>query len=141
MENASTFRTLCRENGWKCTPQRLAVYEYVCTLPDHPSVDEVRDAVRKTIPTITRESVYRILNEFSGAGILYRMDQIDNAHYDADAAPHGHLVCEKCGAVVDFPLKRMPEIPDCVEKKHVRHIEVRMTWICPRCAGKKDGDL
>ena len=137
MTNADEFRAVCKAQHWKCTPQRLAVYHYMHGNSRHPSVDDVWTFVRKRIPSITRESVYRILNEFSAAGIVSRMDMIDNAHYDVNVTPHGHLVCEKCGGVTDFPLDALPKPPRGVPKENIRNIEVRMIWLCPVCAGKE----
>ena len=53
------FMEICREAGWKCTSQRLAVYDFLQDNLTHPDVDTVWHAVRSHLPAITRESVYR----------------------------------------------------------------------------------
>lgn len=93
-ETHAEFRNICRKTGWKCTSQRLAVYGFLRGNHTHPDVDTVWGAVRNSLPTITRESVYRILNEFSEAGVIGRLDHIDNARYDSRVDAHGHLICE-----------------------------------------------
>ncbi len=137
MDNAKKdmFTALCRRFNWKCTPQRLAVYDCVHNNRMHPDVDTVWQQVRLQLPTVTRESVYRILNEFAGHGLIWRLDNISSARYDSNPAPHGHFICENCGNISDFPLSGKPEkfsgsteIPGTV-----RHMEVRFTGLCPEC--------
>ncbi len=129
------FTALCKRFNWKCTPQRLAVYNCIHDNRRHPDVDMIWHEVKSQLPTVTRESVYRILNEFAGHGVIWRLDTISSARYDSNPAPHGHFICESCGAIEDFPLNGNPEnfsgignIPG-----SVRHMEVRFTGLCPEC--------
>lgn len=66
---SDAFPAFCREHGLKCTAQRLAVFNTVRLSRWHPSVDETLAEVRKTVPTVARDSVYRILNEFATWGL------------------------------------------------------------------------
>ena len=106
------FQAICRRNGWKCTSQRLAVYEFVHENYTHPGVDDVWRHVRQSLPAVTRESVYRILNELAG---------------------QGHFICEICGEITDFAFPEgalAPADPPCGE---VRHIELRLSGVCGKC--------
>lgn len=125
--------TLCREIGWKCTAQRLAVYEFLNGNLAHPDVDSVWNAVRGSLPTITRESVYRILNEFAEKGIIRRLDHIDNARYDSRTEPHGHFICESCGAISDFEWPQGAPLPLESLPKTIHHMEMRLVGVCARC--------
>ena len=53
------FKKLCSVHQYKCTAQRFAVYAYILGNKEHPDVDDVLKCVRKRIPSITRESVFR----------------------------------------------------------------------------------
>lgn len=127
------FSTICRENGWKCTSQRLAVYDFICGNLTHPGVDEVWNHIRKNLPSVTRESVYRILNELAEYGILHRVDHIDRARYDSQTVPHGHFICEKCGVITDFSLPAGVTFPADTVAGKPRHIELRISGICNKC--------
>lgn len=129
----SEFLKICRETGWKCTAQRLAVYGFLNGNGTHPDVDTVLSALRKTLPTISRESVYRILNEFSEHGIIARMDHIDNARYDARTEAHGHFICEKCGDITDFDWPEGAVIPRDALPEKLSHMEIRIVGLCRRC--------
>ncbi|MCR5413505.1 MAG: transcriptional repressor [Kiritimatiellae bacterium] len=127
------FPAFCRERGLKCTAQRMAVFAAVRESESHPSVDDTLAAVRKTVPTVTRDSVYRILNEFSSLGLLARLDALQAARYDTRMGPHAHFICEECGAVFDYPIGAAPAIPDGMPSVR-RHVELRVTGLCDRCA-------
>ncbi len=127
------FMEICRKTGWKCTSQRLAVYDFLKDNFNHPDVDSVWQAVRRTLPAITRESVYRILNEFAENGIISRLDHIDNARYDYRTGPHGHFICEKCGKIMDFSWPEGAELPPGMANASVKHMEIRLVGVCRDC--------
>ena len=128
------FSELCRAVGWKCTPQRLAVYKYVNGNLSHPDVDTVWAEVRTSLPTITRESVYRILNEFSEKGIIRRLDHIDNARYDSRTDAHGHFICTKCGKISDFDWPEGATFSEGARSGKVIHMELRLVGLCRECS-------
>lgn len=133
MELVQNFSALCRANGWKRTPQRMAVFRCMDQNRQHPSVDQVWQQVRCEIPSISRESVYRILNEFAQAGVICRLDQFEQARYDAETGNHGHFICTVCKAITDFPLMEPVKVPPEIEPGGVCHIELRLAGICPDC--------
>ncbi len=133
-EKHDEFLKICRSNGWKCTAQRLAVYDFLQDNLTHPDVDTVWGAIRKHLPTITRESVYRILNEFSAKGIIGRLDHIDNARYDCRLGAHGHFICENCGNISDFDWPESAILPPEVLSGCVNHMEIRLVGVCGECS-------
>jgi len=129
------FRAFCRDHGLKCTVQRLYVFKYLRGVRNHPSVDETLNRVREDVPTITRDSVYRILNEFAALGIISRLDALSAARYDTCVGPHAHFICEVCGKVTDYPLPSGLELPSGMPcERH--HLELRVTGICDKCQKK-----
>lgn len=128
-----TFPAFCRERRIKCTAQRLAVFVAVRRAKGcHPSVDGIWEAVKKSVPTVTRESVYRILNEFDALGLVARLDSLSAARYDTSCEPHAHFICEVCGSVTDHRLPADFALPDGI-RGELRHLELRVTGICDKC--------
>ena len=127
------FQEICRQQRWKCTAQRLAVFAYVHDNDDHPDVDDVWREVKGTLPSVTRESIYRILNEFTDHGLLQRLDHVASARYDCQVGPHGHFLCTRCGQIQDFPLPEPIAVPSGTISGDVEHLELRLTGICERC--------
>ena len=128
-----TFPAFCRERGLKCTAQRIAVLAAVLrVMGRHPSVDGIWEAVKKSIPTVARESVYRILNEFDALGIVARLDSLSAARYDTSCEPPAHFICEVCGSVTDHRLSADFALPDGI-RGELHHLELRVTGICDKC--------
>lgn len=129
----SEFCSLCRKAGWKCTPQRFSVYKFLKDNLSHPDVDSVWSAVKKVHPSITRESVYRILNEQAEFGTIRRLDHIDNARYDSRTEAHGHFICSKCGKIYDFDWPEGQDLPEEMISGNITHMEIRLIGICKKC--------
>ena len=132
------FVEICHQVGWKCTAQRLAIYNFLDENHMHPNVDAVWQGVKLTLPTITRESVYRILNEFTAKGIASRLDHIDSARYDSRTLPHGHFICEKCGGITDFDLTDGTGLPEVKVAGKINHPEFRAVGVCEQCLKEID---
>jgi len=130
------FPAFCRAHGLKCTAQRMAVFDAVRLSTRHPSVDETWETVKKQIVTITRDSVYRILNEFAALGLLTRLDALSAARYDTWMGPHAHFICEACGAIVDYPLPEGLSLPTGMPRER-HHIELRVSGLCGKCGKRK----
>jgi Fur family peroxide stress response transcriptional regulator len=134
------FRGLCRQVGFKVTTPRLVIYRYLKDNKEHPGVDRVWEAVRKDLPTISRESVYRILNDFASQGIISILDRADVvARYDANTKRHDHFYCEKCGRFFDFEIKELPMLVDAKVRSlgKIERAEVRVRGICNECLAKE----
>ncbi len=127
------FKEICRKNEWKCTPQRLAVYDFIYENYTHPDVDVVWGKVKAILPSVARESIYRILNEFAAHGLIHRLDHIDHARYDGQIGPHGHFLCTHCGEIQDFPFSDTAGVPNNDQFGDIEHLELRLTGICKHC--------
>ncbi|MBQ9729322.1 MAG: transcriptional repressor [Clostridia bacterium] len=83
------------------TKQKSAIYEALCTL-DHPTATEVYGYVHERQPSISRATVFRVLNGFSSAGKALELRVAGkDVRYDYNVAPHYHAHCEGCGKVAD----------------------------------------
>jgi len=132
---SNDFPAYCREHGLKCTPQRLAVFAALRGEMGHPSVDEIWATVKKTVPTVTRDSVYRILNDFAAIGLIARLDALSAARYDTCLGPHAHFICEVCESVTDYSLTAALPIPGGMPREQ-HHLELRVTGFCDNCVKK-----
>ena len=104
-------------------------------------MDEILATVKKTVPTVTRDSVYRILNDFAAIGLIARLDALSAARYDTSLGPHAHFICRICGAVSDInwlelPADTLSEVEQQTGSK-VEDCRIAVTGVCADCA-KKD---
>ncbi len=131
------LETLCRAQGLSLTPQRRALLDALARRKDHPTADQLYDALQKTVKGLSRTTVYRTLETFANIGLILKVSsQQAKARFDADTSRHHHISCVQCGAVADLidPGFDLPELPD----KHpsgfrIYDYAITFTGLCPRC--------
>ena len=64
------FASAHRESGLPVTLQRRAVFEAILERVDHPTADQVYEAVQARLPQISRMTVYRILATLVWLGLI-----------------------------------------------------------------------
>jgi len=91
-----------RQHHLPVTAQRLAVLWAVSHHP-HATADEITVGARALLGTISRQSVYNVLNVLTDKGIIRRIQPADSpARYeDRVGDNHHHLVCRACGQTED----------------------------------------
>lgn len=98
--------------GFKRTPQRLAILEYLEGNRSHPSAEEVYQAVGRRNPSMSFATVYNTLNTLVGSGALRALNiDPERKRYDPDTSMHHHLLCVACGKIVDLPDSIPVEVP------------------------------
>src|SRR5262245_53848281 len=90
--------------GWRCTPQRRAVYEVLARADHHPTAEDVHRGVRAELPHISLATVYKALEALVACGLATRLTSGDGsssapARYDARADRHYHARCLRTGSV------------------------------------------
>lgn len=91
-----------REKGLKVTPQRLSIYGILMDTKEHPSAETVYGEIKKRMPTISFNTVYKTLGSLEESGLIKKL-VVEENHYrfDADTSPHAHLLCVKCNKLED----------------------------------------
>jgi len=100
--------------GWRCTPQRAAVYDQLCLADHHPTAEEVCVGVRRSIPNISLATVYKALEALVASGLAAKISPggDGSARYDARGDHHYHLRDLRSGAVHDLPTEFDPTLID-----------------------------
>ena len=98
-----SFEDLCRDNGLKITPQRVAVYKALVSTDTHPTAEEVHRMVRRDIRNISLDTVNRTLLTLAEIGAAFQVEGTGQPRrYDGGLEDHQHFRCIKCGKVIDF---------------------------------------
>jgi Fur family peroxide stress response transcriptional regulator len=102
MKNQQLIAKL-REKGFRVTPQRLAICEFVVSSKEHPTVDQVYQVVQKKHPTLSLATVYQTLHLLTEIGMLQELGFSDGiSRYDPNSSPHINIVCRNCGKIQDY---------------------------------------
>lgn len=91
-----------RENGYKVTPQRLAVYEVINGNKTHPNTEAIYKELHPKYPYMSLATVYKTMEIFTKIGVVQVLQCEEDAHrYDFNTKPHAHIRCTKCNKVMD----------------------------------------
>lgn len=119
------------------TVQHGIVLDALCTLANHPTADQVYDLVHLEYPSISKATVYRVLNKLVDEGMAARV-RINNGadRFDHQAFPHFHSRCSCCGKVDDVLLDLPANLCDIAAQSSgytVQSFELQFDGICPAC--------
>ncbi|HVZ79839.1 MAG TPA: transcriptional repressor [bacterium] len=140
-EKLQRFEELCREQGLPLTSQRQVILETLAGRVDHPTADQVFEAVEGRLPGLSRTTVYRVLETLVRLGIVHKASHLGSAaRYDPNTERHHHLTCLQCHKVVDLEEDRVRELrlpPASGKGFEVVDYSVHFKGYCPDCAGKR----
>ena len=92
-----------RDRGIAVTPQRLAVMGSLQNRRDHPTAENIYHEVRRQLPAISFNTVYKTLEILCQQGMVIKVNPLHEvARYDGETGPHAHLICRQCHRIVDF---------------------------------------
>lgn len=103
----------------------------------HMTAEQIFLWVKRREPGIVLATVYNNLNRLCQEGVIRRISipgQPDR--YDKTAAPHDHLICDRCGQLADVVF---PDFLRELETKlhiHLNSYELNIHYICPDCQQK-----
>jgi len=131
-----------RARGLKVTPQRQAIFRVLHGEQTHPTAESVYEAVSRSMPTISLRTVYQTLNDLASMGEVQNLELgTGSARFDPNVDAHHHLVCERCGRVVDvYADASRVTVP--TPQRHgftISSTEVVFRGTCPDCK-RKDGN-
>ena len=85
------------------THQRRIVLNAVVERSDHPTADEICEDVRRTLPDISRTTVYRVLQLLVDLGLVTKISHPGaTIRFDANTGLHHHLICLRCNKLIDL---------------------------------------
>ncbi len=127
--------------GLKVTLPRVKILEILANSPErHMSAEDVYKALLEQKEDIGIATVYRVLTQFEAAGLVERHNfegghavfELDQGHH------HDHIVCMKCGKVVEFVDETIERIQhEIAEKKGFKLVDHSLTLYgdCNNCDG------
>lgn len=120
------FREQLKEKGLRITPQRVAIFEAVVELKNHPAADSIIEYIKKNHPNISVGTVYKVLDSLVENGLLTKVkSERDIMRYDAVMNHHHHLYCRENERIEDFEdpdLDRM--LSDYFEKNKIKGFRI-----------------
>ena len=124
--------------GIRPSVQRLAIMRYLRSNRTHPTADEIFEALRKQMPTLSKTTVYNTLKLFvdHGAAIYIGIDE-KNARFDGYVDPHAHFRCKKCGKIIDLDIDAEQFLPKNFNGK-IEEAYFYLKGLCEDCKGRSN---
>jgi Fur family peroxide stress response transcriptional regulator len=135
------FPEVCRRYGVKATHQRSEIYRELAATKEHPDAETIYTRVRKRIPAISLDTVYRTLRLLEKKGLISRVGSLgEKTRFDANTDRHHHFVCTECGFMGDIYNEewnafRAPS--DVRVMGTVNSIHVELRGLCKACQRKR----
>lgn len=130
----------CKEHGLRMTPQRSIIYEELSKSKDHPTADNLYKRVRKHLPNISFDTVFRTLMSLSELGIVNVVEGYgEMKRFEPDMENHHHARCIKCHKIIDFKNEAYNSlaVPQELQQRFkVLNKRVVLEGICEDCAKK-----
>ncbi len=140
-QRMACFNEACRKSGAKLTHQRMEIFREVAQSTDHPDVEKVYQGVRKRMPTVSLDTVYRTLGWLKELGLITTLGPPrERTRFDANLSHHHHFVCVQCGLTRDFYSDKFDKLtlPDSIQSiGSVETTQVEVKGVCLKCAAKR----
>ena len=134
------FRKYLRVQGIKCTQARQRILDAVLELKEHFEAEQVLYLLRERGKKVGKATVYRTLPLLVACGILKQVRfDVKQAHYEHafGAGPHDHMVCRRCGRIVEFSSDELVELRSRIARQHHFHAishRFQLSGLCWECS-------
>lgn len=112
MEKAHNYlREKLREKGLKVTPQRVAIFEAIVKLNNHPTAENIIEYIKTNHPNISVGTVYKVLDSLVENQLLSKVKtEKDIMRYDALLSNHHHLYCAETDRIEDYEDEKLNKL-------------------------------
>ena len=115
------FRTAMKEQGHRCTTERIAVLREVYGSTSHLDADEIFIRLKQQNVGISRATVYHTLDLLFKFHLVTKIDLgHKHTHYEKShgVANHLHIICEQCGTIVEVTSSELTEMLNRLCREH-----------------------
>jgi len=127
------------EHGLKSTRQRSLIIDTFFDMKGHLSVEDLWTKVRALDSKVSVATVYRTMKLLNECGLAHSRNFGDGqTRYEAAIGRHhhDHLICTRCGTIVEFENDRIEQLQDAVARKHgftVTSHKMELYGLCRNC--------
>lgn len=137
------FREFITGKGLKFTTERRLILRQVFSIHQHFEADDISDGLKMAGQRVSRASIYRTLPLLVGSGLLRQVHSSEkHSHYEHifGHKHHDHLICNECGATIEFSHKKIEEMQNRICEQHgflATSHKLEIVGICKECRERK----
>lgn len=139
MDSKEVFNGYLEKQALKKTSSREAILRAVSLFKGHFDADALLDSVKKNDARVSRASVYRTIPLLVTAGIVEESVHHDGRkvyEFKKDKGHHDHMICSRCGAILEFSDDVIEKHQEMIAKKYrfkMQDHHLVIHGICGRC--------
>ena len=138
---AEKYREYLATKGLRLTRERSIIIEEVFASHEHFDAEQLigRLAQRTDGTRVSRSTIYRSLLQLEEAGLIRkvaRQDDRDVFEHDYGYPQHDHLICRKCGTLIEFQTDTIAQVLHEVASRHGFRMDghrLEVTGLCDAC--------
>jgi Fur family ferric uptake transcriptional regulator len=127
------------QHGLKSTRQRSLIIDTFFDSHGHHTVEDLWARVRSKDPKVSVATVYRTMKLLCECGLAHARNFGDGqTRYEAAAGRHhhDHLICTRCGLIIEFENDRIEALQEAVARRHgfqVLSHKMELYGLCRDC--------
>lgn len=137
------FSTHLSKNGLRKTPERFTILEKIYHREDHFEAEKLYIDIKNDNFNVSKATVYNTLELLTSCDLI-RKHTFDSksAQYEKSYGykQHDHLICVKCGKVVEFCDPRVQQIKNLMQgllEYEITHHSLNLFGYCKSCQVNK----
>lgn len=113
------FAEYLAKHRLKRSDQREAILDAFLASEEHLSVDDLLHLVQQRHHDVGRTTVYRTLKLLCEAGLASELQVGGETRFERDynREHHDHLICEECGAIIEFQSPEIERLQEEIAKR------------------------
>lgn len=146
------FQEYLATKGKRLTTERAIIVEEVFAGHDHFDAEQLvaRLSSRQGGRSVSRSTVYRTLTWLEEAGLLRKVARTNDREvyeHDYGYPQHDHLICKKCGELIEFRNQAVSELLEQIAFQHGFRMDghrLEVSGLCEKCcrpAQRRPGKL
>lgn len=131
------YKDILIEHGVAATIQRVKILEFLQKNRVHPTADQVYLGIKDDMVSISKATVYNVLNLFVEKKIIHALTVFGTeTRFECDTNPHIHLKCIKCGKIIDISQECELHNNKIIDGHKILDYQINLQGICKECLEK-----
>jgi len=124
-----------RELGYRLTPQRVMIVDAIENSDHHISAEEIYSQVIARYPHMNISTIYRTMDLLKKLGLVTETNLGEGRvrYHSAEKGHHHHLVCQKCGKIIDLDETLLFPLKSALRERHDFEADLRHLAIFGQC--------